>query len=174
MEQDRTTRFVQAITESQSRLYAYILTLLPDHNAASDVLQCTNLILWKKSDQFDVETDFAAWSSSVAYFELLAYRKRKDRDRHIFSSALLKKLAETAADVTHDSQEKAAGLQNCLGKLSNTQLDLVRRRYRPGGSVAATAREMKRTENAVSQALYRIRKQLAQCIERHVARSLQD
>jgi RNA polymerase sigma-70 factor, ECF subfamily len=38
---------VSLMTQFQGRLYAYILSLIADADAANDVLQETNVVLWK-------------------------------------------------------------------------------------------------------------------------------
>src|SRR3954454_14411357 len=45
----RTGEFVQLLTGVQSRLYAYICSLVGDSAGARDVLQETNLALWNKA-----------------------------------------------------------------------------------------------------------------------------
>ncbi|MDF1745393.1 MAG: sigma factor, partial [Gimesia sp.] len=45
---DNTEQFVQQLTENQNRLYGYVYSLLGDHSRAEDVLQETNLVLWRK------------------------------------------------------------------------------------------------------------------------------
>ena len=45
---DPKERFVTSLTDSQDLLYAYILSLFPDVDLARDVLQETNLVLWRK------------------------------------------------------------------------------------------------------------------------------
>ena len=41
--------FVQLLTSNQSRLYAYVLSLLGDRTQAEDVMQETNAVLWRKA-----------------------------------------------------------------------------------------------------------------------------
>lgn len=162
-------RFIQALTESQPRLYGYILTLLADHDAAQDVLQNTNMVLWRKAEEFDLDTSFVAWSSSVAYYEVLAYRKRRAQSKHLFDDKVLEQVATVAADTSEQSQEKAAALQKCLQELPKPQLELIRQRYDANGSIPSMAETLKKTEAALIQSLYRIRRRLAECIQRRLA-----
>lgn len=163
---DEVSQFIDALTRSQGRLFAFILTLLPDHAAASDVLQNTNLVLWQKAGQFKPGSDFNAWSSTVAYYEVLAYRKRAAKDRHLFSDAFLEQVAEVAREATLTSEQMSAELTHCLEKLSDLQREMVQKRYAPGGCVAAMARETGKSVGTISQTLYRIRKQLARCMRK--------
>lgn len=73
----RNEQFVRNLTDHQSRLYAYILAILGDQNAVGDVLQDANVAIWRKADDFVEGTHFWAWVSRIAYFEVLAFRKRR-------------------------------------------------------------------------------------------------
>ena len=66
MDAAETERFVNHLTSAQAVLYAYITSLLGDRESAKDVLQETNLVLWRKSAEFDEHKSFAAWSSGIA------------------------------------------------------------------------------------------------------------
>jgi RNA polymerase sigma-70 factor, ECF subfamily len=161
-----TEQFVRLLTDSQSRLYAYILTLVPDFTAANDVLSETNTTLWRKSSDFQVDTNFAAWAVRIAYFEVLAYQKRRRADPHLFEGDLLDEVAAAATAVAEDFNEKRQALRSCVEKLPSKDHQLVDLRYQRGLSVQEIAQRRGKTANAVSQALFRIRAALAACIER--------
>ena len=55
-------RFVQLLTGLQSRLYAYLCTLLVRSDDARDVLQETNVVLWKKAADYDPTRPFEPWA----------------------------------------------------------------------------------------------------------------
>ncbi|MCH9001552.1 MAG: hypothetical protein IIC02_03175, partial [Planctomycetes bacterium] len=74
-------QFVRELTANQSRLLAYVLTLLPDYEAAQDVAQNTNVVLWRKADTFREGTQFMTWACQVARLEVLAYFRDQGRDR---------------------------------------------------------------------------------------------
>lgn len=59
--------FIRHLTGFQGKLYAYTLALLADPDAAADVVQETNVVLWHKADQFTPGTNFASWALHVAY-----------------------------------------------------------------------------------------------------------
>src|SRR5271155_3247978 len=89
---------VRLITNAQPTLYRFIRSLLPDANAAQDVLQETNLILWRKSGEFRPELNFLGWACSIARFQVLAYRRDCSREHRIFDQSLFDELAEEAAE----------------------------------------------------------------------------
>lgn len=58
-----------------------------------------------------------------------------------------------------------AALHRCIEKLPQLDRNLVRGRYAPGGSVSRIAQSRGKSAGAISQALYRIRAELAYCVE---------
>ena len=161
-----TDIFVRLLTECQSRLHAYIAAIVPDYVAAHDVLSETNATLWKKSGEFTIGTDFGSWALRVAYFEVLAYRKRHRTDRHIFDGELLEDLAEKAATASEYFYERQQALRGCMEKLPINDRQLINLRYRTGMAVQDIAQRRNKSPNAISHMLFRIRSALAECIER--------
>jgi RNA polymerase sigma-70 factor, ECF subfamily len=157
--------FVRHLTEYQSRLYAYILALLGDPNVVNDVLQDTNVTIWRKADEFDEGSNFGAWASRVAYYEVMAFRKRRSKDRHVFDDALLETMAEHIGSQCESMEAELRTLHRCVEKLSKLDQELVSERYGPGGSVRQLAEGRGKSVGAISQALYRIRNELADCVE---------
>ena len=164
-----TDRFVTLLTQSQSSLYAYILSLVQDGVLAEDLLQETNLTRWHKAGDFDPETHFMAWACRVAYFKVLSDRRRRARDRHVFNDELLDYLAERQAQRIEGLDRRRYALRDCLKRLSVSQRELIQKRYQPDGSVQAMAREQGRTVGVISQTLYRIRCKLIDCIHASLA-----
>jgi RNA polymerase sigma-70 factor, ECF subfamily len=158
--------FVQLLTEFQSRLYVYILSVVANDRAANDILSDTNATLWQKREEFQIGTSFAAWAFKVAYFRILAYQKKRHSDRHVFSDEFLSEVAEVAAVVSEEISEMRSALSLCLKKLSSADRRLVNMRYESGMSVQHIAGVHHKTPNAISHALFRIRAALTQCIER--------
>jgi RNA polymerase sigma-70 factor (ECF subfamily) len=86
--------------QNRQRLYAYVLTLLPNRADADNVLQEASLVMWDKFDECEPPNDFTAWRCRIAYFKVLDFRKRSQRQRVRFSQAMLERVAETAAEHT--------------------------------------------------------------------------
>ncbi|MEX0791936.1 MAG: sigma-70 family RNA polymerase sigma factor [Pirellulaceae bacterium] len=160
---------IRRITQRQRQLYSYIFSLVLNADDAQEVLQETNLTLWRKQDEIPDVANFPAWACRVAYYEVLAFRKRAARDKLVFSfdDELLARLAgEAEGSLWQDS--RAAQLQACLRALSNPSRELLQLRYAASLSIDEVGRKTGRSVAAVSQALYRIRKRLLDCITRKV------
>jgi RNA polymerase sigma-70 factor (ECF subfamily) len=158
--------FVQRLVAEQTGLSAYIATLLGNLHDVSNVLQQTNLVLWRKADEFGKDTNFRAWARRTAYFQTLAFLRDKKRDKHVFDEALLEQLA--ARPAVTDEDERRIALRHCLGHISSNSLELLLQRYSPGRSIADIAKKRGKTEGAVRTALMRIRQAVFRCIERQL------
>lgn len=158
--------FVRLLTDEQRRLFGYISTLLGNVDDAANVLQQTNMVLWRKASEFIPESDFHAWAAKIAYYQTLAYMRDRKRDRHVFDEALVQQLAARATDSGGD--ELVVALRHCLSLLPEDKLNLIRQRYWPGKSIGDIARELRRSESAVKMTLLRVRQTLAKCIERQI------
>jgi RNA polymerase sigma-70 factor (ECF subfamily) len=159
--------FVDHITSAQQALFAYILILLPNIADASDVLQETNLVLWRKRGEFRPEEEFLPWARAIARYQALASLKKQHRHRIRFSDNLLSQLAEEPhAPEAQGFESEQAFLGECIDELAPSSQELLRLRYSSALSLGEIAGQTSRSEGAVRGALYRIRGELANCIRR--------
>lgn len=172
MSSDNTSQeFARLLTDVQRSLYAYILSLIPSTDAAKDILQQTNLVLLQKQGEYDATKNFGGWAAKIAYYEVLAARKQQQRDRLYFNDQLLQSLAdEGESDLTCEDPQLRA-LAECFEKLTDDDRRMIQQRYHDGRSASDISKEAGRTAHAISQALYRIRVSLLQCIQRRLSAS---
>ena len=164
---DETMRL---LTTHQGLLYAYILSLHPNRTAAQDILQETNVALWKKRHLFEPGTNFKAWAFRFAKFQTLDHLKRvKNRGWLVFDDNLLEIISEEADETTEDFEEHHAALKRCLEKLGDAEQDLIRAHYQSGLPLQELSLSLGRSRAAVKQALFRIRQNLRVCISRQLA-----
>jgi RNA polymerase sigma-70 factor (ECF subfamily) len=169
---DKSRRFLRLFLQNERRLYAYILTLLPNRADADDALQETSLVMWDKFDEAAPPDDFAAWGCRIAYFKVLDFYKRAGRARVRFSQAMLERVAETAIEQAEPLQLDARrdALAGCIEKLSARDRDLLARRFSPGATTLSTSAQVGRSVEAVYKALARVRRALFECVQRALAR----
>jgi RNA polymerase sigma-70 factor (ECF subfamily) len=161
--------YIQQLIALQTRLYAYILTLLADRTAADDVLQETNLVLYRKAGEFAEGADFEPWAFSIARTQCLAFWKLRGRDRLVLGDDAIDRIACRAEAGLEEIDSQRTALRQCLGSLPARQRELVEARYAIGGSVNQLAHRLGRPESSVSQALYRIRCALLNCVQRRLS-----
>jgi RNA polymerase sigma-70 factor, ECF subfamily len=164
---ERRDGFIRELTTAQPSLWAYVFSLMPDHVVAQDILQQTNLTLWRKAEDFQPGTSFLAWASQVAYFHVLSARRGMRRDRLVFNDEVLAYLAERSAE--REPNDRLAALRGCLEKLPPPSRRLLESRYAPGASIKGMAEADGRKVAAVSQILYRIREKLLNCVQAALA-----
>lgn len=160
--------FIQELTAAQTNLRAYIMASLGSANDVPDVLQRTNLTLWKKAAKFQPGSPFMPWAVTIAKFEVLAHCRDKSRDRHVYPEDLANLMSATASDLMSELPNRQLALRQCLETLPGKQSDLLRLRYHEENSIAQIAAALQRTEDSVKSALLRIRKALAKCIDSRI------
>ena len=160
--------FVHQLTESQSSLRAYLLAALGNYDDASEVLQRTNLVLWRNARKFRPEAEFMPWAVTLARFEVMSFYRDRSRDRHVFTEELALLMLQSAETEKVDLVDRQAALRQCIAQLPQTSREMVAMRYESRTSIAAMATRMERTENAIKSALVRIRKALAECITKRM------
>lgn len=157
--------FIQLLTSHQSRLYAYVLSLLGDRSQADDVVQETNAVLWHKAHEFKLGTNFGAWMLKVAYFQVMAHRRRLTRDRLVFDDDFLHDIADDAKQQCEWQGERQRRLVECIGKLTQRYQEPIRRRYTEGANLKSIAAQSGQSENSIKQALFRARAALIECVK---------
>ncbi|MEM9281842.1 MAG: sigma-70 family RNA polymerase sigma factor [Verrucomicrobiota bacterium] len=160
-------QFISDLTDWQNRLFGYLVTILGNVHDAHDVLQETNVVMWRKIGEFEPGSNFGAWAKKCAHFQALAFLRDRKRDRHVFDDDVLERLAEdeeTALSPSLD-EEKEIALRECLAALPDDQRRLVRDRYRDELSIKELSSRFGKKVSATKMTLMRIRDSLLLCIE---------
>ena len=158
--------FVRELTANQGRIRAFVVTLMPGSPDVGDVLQETNLVLWKSRSRFRPGSNFLAWAFTIARLEVLHHRARVKRRREpLISDELLELLAEDVPP-TGDHEAYLNALEDCKSKLTDAQRALIDYRYTPGYSIEAYSMKTGRAASALRVSLMRIRAALRACVEK--------
>lgn len=158
--------FASLIAATQQRLYAYIYSLLGSSAASWDVLQETNLVLWRKQADFQPGTAFQAWAFTTARFQVLAYlRDRKREPFCVMTPELLSAFAEEIEQEAASMSERLAALRRCREQLGAKARRLLAMHYDEGKSLKEIGAALGSGAGAVKQALFRVRRALLDCIE---------
>lgn len=164
-----TERFVQQLAENQNRLYGYIYSLLGNHARAADVVQETNLVMWRKVAEFQTDKPFLPWAFAIARFQVLAHLRDKKRDRCLLDNHLVETLSRDLEQQSEQLESLRAALRVCLKRLPQEQRNLVELRYFNRQSIKSVASEIGKTPGAVKVAMLRVRRTLGSCIEERLA-----
>ena len=169
-DRDPSEQFVQRLTESQNKIYGYIYSLVGDHSRAADVVQETNLVLWRKLHEFDTSKPFLPWAFAIARFQVLAHLRDRKRDRFLLDPDLAEMISEEAEQQAGQLDAIRDALRLCMQTLPPPNRKLIEQRYFQAMSMAEVAATADRTVGALKVAMLRIRRQLAVCVERRMAK----
>ncbi len=160
--------FIKLFTKHQRQVFLFILSQVPNPVDAEEIHQETNVIIWRKFDRFELGTNFVAWACQVANYEVLKYRERQRRDRHLFSDEFIKRVASDALEQADHLEQRRQHLATCLSKLRTRDRELIQQRYAAGESGKSVAELIGRPINSVYQSLSRIRRTLLECVNRQI------
>ncbi len=163
--------FVTELTANQSALHAFVSSLMPGDPGVDDVVQLTNLTLWRKRESYESGTNFRAWAFACAKWTTMAWLKEKKRASWLLVD---EDLARAASERMLALMPKAPGavqtaLRLCLGRLRPADRDLVLGHYEEGRSLARCAELSGRSVNALKVTLFRLRAALRRCITDRLA-----
>lgn len=157
--------FAEQIVRNQHRVFAYIATLLANHDDAEDVFQATCLILWRKWDEFDPGRDFFGWACGIAHNEVRNLLRSNRRGGLRLSDDVLAQVADTRLKADKYFEARSHFLSRCLEKLSDEQRGLIEQCYLGDEAIRSIAEAMGISPAALTMRLQRIRKILFECVE---------
>jgi RNA polymerase sigma-70 factor (ECF subfamily) len=156
--------FVFLLARHERLLGAYVMTMVPNPADADDILQEAKVVMWRNFAQFQAGTNFGAWSRKIAFHQVLAFRKRKHRDRLDFSDEFLNSVAEELESSSAHLEKRERALHDCVAKLPKDQRDILFMRYHEALSLEEMESRLKRTTAALYRLLSRVRHVLHGCV----------
>ena len=170
----KTDVFLSLLMTNQRRINSYVLSVVPNLSDADDIMQETISVMWRKFDEFEIGTDFANWGMKVAYYCILGHRRKKAKDKLVFSETLFQQIHEIAAEKQQSTEARIEHLRKCIGKLQSTDQRLLKARYELNYSAQNLAVQLDRSVQYVYKHLARIHHTLHLCVKRafHEAEAL--
>jgi len=157
--------FVRLFVAHESRVRAFLRSLLPAWADVDEVMQETSLVAWRKFARFERGTSFIAWIATIARFEALDHLRRRGREHLIFSDSVVEAItAETERDGDALERERHA-LERCLAKLEEAQRELLLLSYQPGARLNEIAIRAGKSVQGYYKSIQRLRGRLLDCIE---------
>lgn len=162
-------QFARLLGSCQRQVFLFALAMLHNAADAEEILQETNLVLWRKFDQYQSGTDFAKWARQIAYFEVLKYRERRKSNEIVLSAETVELLAAESQRQADVADVRRSALEKCLQKLREEDRRLLVLRYQEAGTTGQAAKILGRSVQGVRKSLHRIRMALLGCVERTMA-----
>lgn len=158
-------QFVQEIARNQLALNAYCRARILNVDDAAEVLQQVNLKLWEKRNDWNPTTEFLPWAFTVARYTVLTFFRDSSRDRHVFDSDVCELMAQPSEAAVDDAENRSRALQECLKMVPAKDLALLDAHYVLQQSLKQIAIEAGRSHGAMKALLFRMRRNLARCID---------
>lgn len=166
---DEDADFVALLTAGQAVIALVVRALMPGEPGFEEVVQQTNAKLWEKRAEFEMGTNFQAWASTIARYEVLNYRKKQARDSRLtFSDELERTIADEVPQLRDDLPQQQLALRECLAELKAESRELLFARYRGEESISQLAARVGRSVGGMRVTLSRLRGALLACIQRRL------
>ena len=169
-ESDASEEFVALLTQHQQSILAFILGLMPNRADADESLQRTNIVLWRKREDFEPGTSFRSWAFAVARWEARGFLRERGRSSWlVYDDEVSSLLADRMASIpTPGLGERALALRKCIGELGKEHQQLVIERYQNGLTFRECAKRLGRSEGGLRVTLHRLRVVLRKCVVRRM------
>ena len=160
------------LLEERLPLTAFLVTITRSYHLAEDVFQdlCVKCIV--REEPFETREHLLNWARLVGKNRAIDLLRSRDGKYLGLQPEVLDQLV--AAWPEHQQlggKQKQQALQECLGRLTSNNQQILRLRYFEGRSGADVAACLGRKVETVYQALARIHKVLGECIQSKMAAS---
>lgn len=160
---------MRLLNGTHALLLRYVMSLVANRHDAEDVMQRASVVMWKRFGTFESGTDFVAWATTVAFYEVRNFQRVTGRSRLDFDDDLMQTLAAERAQHVQQWSPRMEALEVCVEKLDPAQRKLVETIYTQGVEVGEVARQQGRASQTIYNQLNFIRRALAECVHRRMA-----
>lgn len=164
----RTEQLVLLLTQNQEPLFRYIFSLVSSEADARDILQETSLALYRKFDQYETSRPFLPWAYRFAYLQIQKYRAKFARSPLLFSEDLIHLLALEREQMEPELDLRLQFLDECLGKLTPHDKELVASRYALRESAEEMMQRFAMSRRTLFRNLELLRQRLHDCVTRQI------
>ena len=169
LDRDKHRLFLKLLLEHQSKVHAYILSLVPNYADADDIQQEVSHLLWQRFNDFQPGTNFLSWALRFAYFEVINFRKKRAKSREtVFDNKTLAQMLPVLEDEMKHTEERFSSLEHCLGKLEERSREIIKMRYNMDLHPKEIGVRLGYTVANVYKRLSRIHSRLLNCVERRM------
>jgi RNA polymerase sigma-70 factor (ECF subfamily) len=157
----------------RSELFGFIRAILRNTHDAEDVFQEVARIILEKAQEGHAVADFRAWAKEIARRQVLQhYRMLRARKA---ASVPTEEMADlvSAVYMKHspaplDLADEAEALRECMAKMPERNVQIIRARYALDQGYDAIARAVRGSEVAIRRMVARLRLLLMDCVRRRL------
>ena len=162
---DSSEDFLRLHAKHEPQIRAFVRAGVQNNQAVTEIMQEASIVAWQKfSDLQNPESGFGKWMCVIARYEILKFRQTKARDRMILNQSIVEKIVDEGLDDSNIREKYLSALDQCLGKLSKANSNLLLLAYDPSQSIKTIAKSLRKTPDALYQKLRRLRLKLTECM----------
>ncbi|MGB0580039.1 MAG: RNA polymerase sigma factor [Limisphaerales bacterium] len=150
-------------------LRAFIALRLPKPHLINEIAHEAFIFAFNNIEKFEAGGNFRAWIRAIAHnlvrAELQRFARRQQNQLNYARHQMLESDLVSTPTSAKEVSPAIDHLKDCVAALPEKQQELVQLRYSEEVPVESIADKFKRTQTNIWQMLFRIRKQLKQCVE---------
>ena len=163
--------FCELVRRHQARLRGFAARYVSDPHDVDDLVQDAFVNAYNNLDRFDLKHDFWPWLRTICKNRTFNFLRSRKTRRHINLQLIDEALETHLSEDEGDDEvvvERIEALRVCLGKLKDSQRELIASRYHGRQSVKDIAKNMQQSAAGLAMRLYRIRGVLKKCVQQQL------
>jgi len=153
--------FAKEWKDCEKYLRVFVGSMIFSAQEREDLLQDTALAAWRKTDSFDPQkASFKTWVTGIARYECLNYMRDRKSAKVFYNEELTELVATTCQEEEENTNLLYENIGECISQLTDDKVEILKMKYFKHMPISKMASELKLTEAAVKEKLYRIRKEL--------------
>ena len=162
----KSSKFFALYTNTQGRLYSYLLMMVHNRDDADELLQETASIMWEKFDQFKEGTNFGAWAIKIAKNKCYEHLRKNKSTKMLLNEKFYENISDFAEKSSEELPVRLQALNYCITKLNASNQKLLKLRYRKDLSIKDISQATGRSCSTLYKNLVNILTLLRICISR--------
>src|SRR5210317_848815 len=114
MDAKQHQQFAQRMVRNQQRMFAYIVSLVPNRADAEELFQQTCLTLWEHWERYDMSLDFVPWACGIAHNHVRNFFRKRQNSQIQLDADVLEMLAMRSQQMQQRESDQAAALRECM------------------------------------------------------------
>ena len=161
--------FVELLTPNYYKIHNFILALVPNKTDSEDILQSTITYMWEHFGDFEPGSNFLSWAFTISKYQVLTYRKKKQRSIVHFSQEAIQVIEIENQQLCREMDARLDALNICMKKLQHKNLTFIKKRFENKKPIIDLADEFGISVNTAYKRLAHLKSLLLNCIHKAIS-----
>jgi len=162
----RQAEFLRRLAADYNEVYAAGLVIVGNRSDADDVIQEVCVVLWQKYAGAQPILNFRKWACTVAFHVAKNHVRKQRRWALGLSDYAMSRIEQVQSGGSELFELRRELLDSCIEKLSERDQRFLDQCYRGSHSFTDLARLQRTSVETIYTRLKRVRKRLADCVQR--------